>query len=413
MANLFSIIKSVASKVAVVSFVVTLSASSVSYVSTSSKLILESAAPSKPTPSTEEVVTPCEVLQTLSEASTEVSLISLVALVAAALVIVTVKPGAATGECISTLVDTNGYVNRMQVTTQDNGYLEVVREFKWINEDGENIVGCYIPAWPITNPFKGLEGEVAYTAMYERGTWEFKAGCTEIRIEISHEGMRVCESNSSEYTIAIPLAKDGIHLSNVDVPKTLGYTIPEALCLGIEIEFSTPSTSDAVAVLANIGNKALFKVDNSCGVELVSVPLLPSEMLEFIDNLTISELGISSSCGVHIHLSRKYLTQSQIGGLVVFMNHPDNLSYIAGIAGREPNKYCKQVVGKSDTLSDNRYEMVNLTNSATVEVRIFAGTNDTHVLAGYVQWLLDLLKWLETNPTSYLASEFIAYTNNN
>lgn len=200
-----------------------------------------------------------------------------------------------------------------------------------------------------------------------------------------------------------------IHAYSVSVPKKLNATIPEAMCIGIEMEFSKYSGLSMIATLASVGNKALFKEDSSCGIELVSVPLLPHQMIQFINGLDISSMDVDKSCGVHLHLSRKYLTQSQLGGLVVFMNHPDNLSYIQEVAGRNPNKYCKQVPGKVDTTSVDRYEMVNLTNSDTVEIRIFAGTNDTSVLRGYVEWLLKLIEWLGTNPSSYLAAESIKY----
>ncbi|WOL31510.1 hypothetical protein [Microcoleus phage My-WqHQDG] len=196
---------------------------------------------------------------------------------------------------------------------------------------------------------------------------------------------------------------------STDVPKRLRYVIPQELCLGIETEYCWASDESLSTAIASCEGRAIFKEDGSCGVELVSVPLVPSDMMGFIEGLEIAHLKVNTSCGVHIHLSRKYLTQSQIGGLVVFMNHPTNLPYIEQVAGRLCNKYCKQVPGKVDTVSADRYEMVNLTNSTTVEVRIFAGTNSTETLKGYVRWLLDLLKWLGTCPTSYLATEFIKY----
>lgn len=203
-----------------------------------------------------------------------------------------------------------------------------------------------------------------------------------------------------------------IHMSHINVPSVLEAVIPDALCLGIEAEFSHYNGLGLQTALLSADGKALFKRDSSCGIELVSVPLLPSDMVGFIEKLAISQLDVSSRCGVHIHLTRKELSQSQLGGLVVFMNHPQNLAYITEIAGREPNGFCKHVAGKVDTQSSDRYEMVNLTNRMTIEIRIFAGTNDIKVLQGYVEWLLDLIEWLGTNPVSYLASEFIAYTNN-
>ncbi len=196
------------------------------------------------------------------------------------------------------------------------------------------------------------------------------------------------------------------------VPDHLGWDIPNELCLGLEAEFLEVDTAaELLTVVDSADGRAIFKADSSCGVELVSVPLPPAEMLSYINGLKIAHLSVDRNCGVHIHISRKYITQSQLGGLVVFMNHPDNLWYVETVANRSPNSYCQFKSGKSDTVSSDRYEMVNLTNTTTIEVRIFAGTNSTETLKVYVEWLLDLLKWLGTNPTSYLASDFLAFIN--
>ena len=224
-------------------------------------------------------------------------------------------------------------------------------------------------------------------------------------------GQEFEEDDDDDYVVyneeSLDLSGFVVHNYSTNVPAALYYRIPESLCLGIEVEFKKGDE----AALDSAKGLALFKADSSCGVELVSVPLLPAEMLEFISGLEIGHLEVNHKCGVHVHISRKYLSQSQIGGLVVFMNHPDNLWYVETVAGRSPNNYCQFKPGKSDTVSSDRYEMVNLTNTATIEVRIFAGTNSTETLKVYVEWLLDLLKWLGTNPTSYLASDFLAFIN--
>jgi len=205
-----------------------------------------------------------------------------------------------------------------------------------------------------------------------------------------------------------------LHSYNTNVPKELGVSIPQELCFGIETEFL--NTTDAQLLwdtLCSTKGRAIFKQDTSCGIELVSIPLRPAEMLNYVSLLDISGLSVDDKCGVHIHISRKYITQSQLGGLVVFMNHPANIEYVEYVAGRKANKYCKVLPGKTETISYDRYEMVNLTNRETVEIRIFAGTNNTQVLFGYVMWLAQLLKWLGTCPTNYSFVCFLQYTANN
>lgn len=304
--------------------------------------------------------------------------------------------------------DNSGYVLRGFGFYQDSYEIaEYYEEYGWVphpskvHDGGLHILNQDIPngydyAWPVVCPLSLSEDgtEVEYRLPYAAGEPVWFMCNTEYMADGS---------------VYIPVW-DYIHNYSTKVPEELEAVIPAAMCLGLEAEFSEYTGAGVLATLSSVNNKALFKEDSSCGIELVTVPLLPKQMINLISNLEIAQLGVDSTCGVHIHVSRKYLTQFQLGGLVVFMNHPHNLKYIQQIAGRESNRFCKQVPGKQTTVSTDRYEMVNLTNSATVEIRIFAGTNDTEVLLGYVTWLLSLIEWLGTNPTNYSYQSFTQAT---
>jgi hypothetical protein len=280
-----------------------------------------------------------------------------------------------------------------------------------------DIYAGYDVSWPVTHPFEletdnsvyayDFEGNlyeelIFFTTSLGLPLWLFRGTVYEL------DGTWFNISTSQEvYDDGIVREEFiGIFPYSTNVPAQLKYAIPESLCLGIEAEFST-FTQEGIDLAAD--DKSLFKWDSSCGIEKVSVPLPPAEMLNYINNLNIAQLGVDNKCGVHVHLSRKYLNQYQIGFLVMFMHHPSNLPYVTKVAGRAPNKYCQIKPNKLDTVSDDRYEMVNLTCKDTIEVRIFAGTNDKDTLRGYVEWLLQLLEWASTYPSSCGSEVFEAF----
>lgn len=107
----------------------------------------------------------------------------------------------------------------------------------------------------------------------------------------------------------------------------------------------------------------------------------------------------TETCGMHVHVSKAALTTLQIGRILMFMTHNDNKKFIAKVAGRGENKYCR--AHHKEKLSDGiqygevevrdgveyiqadfhlprndeaRRQAVNITNPKTIEFRIFRGT---------------------------------------
>ena len=98
-------------------------------------------------------------------------------------------------------------------------------------------------------------------------------------------------------------------------------------------------------------------------------------------------------CGLHVHLSRNEAAPLALGRLVIFWNSKKNEAFIKLFTRRDFNNYSsnKDVEGKNPSdldmsWSDTRYELVNLTNTHTVELRGFRGTTDKDVLLACIEF---------------------------
>lgn len=170
------------------------------------------------------------------------------------------------------------------------------------------------------------------------------------------------------------------------------------LYLGVENETEVISTSELDDVACLIHDKhsheILMKEDGSLdnGIELVSGKYSLEAHQALWPRLceTAVKAGLRSwkhsTTGLHVHLSRRFFSQLALGKFVVFINS-DNQEVrrnIRKLAGRDSNGYaCIEKKKLTQIHGENgRYEAVNLTNSATIEVRIFKGTlKASHVLA--------------------------------
>ncbi len=163
---------------------------------------------------------------------------------------------------------------------------------------------------------------------------------------------------------------------------------------GIELEVERMRGNDkscddmAEDLTENNGNWIYFKEDGSLdnGFEIVSHPSdLEYHRSKHDWQGVLSDLAESgfrshntNTCGIHIHASRKHLTESQIVKIVSFVNiHRNKMARIARRDAGSYNKYKDIWQGKD--LKDcchsmDRYEAVNLINRHTIEFRIFRGT---------------------------------------
>jgi hypothetical protein len=85
----------------------------------------------------------------------------------------------------------------------------------------------------------------------------------------------------------------------------------------------------------------------------------------------------TTTCGLHVHVSRAQLSDLHISKIVCFVNDPDNRKLIESVARRYDTGYChvsEKKLGTAHKDNGNRYQAVNLCNSRTIEFRIFRGS---------------------------------------
>lgn len=114
----------------------------------------------------------------------------------------------------------------------------------------------------------------------------------------------------------------------------------------------------------------------------------------------------TSSCGLHVHISRAALRPTTIVKMDVFVNRAKD--FFSVIARRESfygcgGKYERQKKAdkrKADVFGPHsgRYTAVNTTNERTVEVRIFRGTLRHETILGTIEMLHGLVKFLDNLP---------------
>jgi hypothetical protein len=162
--------------------------------------------------------------------------------------------------------------------------------------------------------------------------------------------------------------------------------------IGVELEIECRSDRfDAVERLNNtlnegeIGRKVWFENDGSLsdsGFEMITNPMGLDTHADFWEWLQDKELvrhlrsHDTSTCGLHVHVSRKNLHDLQLNRMNVFINHPDNAPLVKAVARRYATNYARirdKQMGKAHYAID-RYDALNLENDKTVEFRIFKGT---------------------------------------
>ena len=133
-----------------------------------------------------------------------------------------------------------------------------------------------------------------------------------------------------------------------------------------------------------VGKRVFFETDGSLnyGIEIISQPMsLPMHQdvwrwLENKDAVRYMRSHNTTTCGLHVHVSREPLTQDQIAKMVLFVNDRSNEPLIKAIARRYAEGYCRIKEKSLDNChhSSDRYEAINITSEKTVEFRIFKGS---------------------------------------
>lgn len=138
----------------------------------------------------------------------------------------------------------------------------------------------------------------------------------------------------------------------------------------------------------NVGEYCFFERDGSIGegFEIVTQPagldIHRAKFDAFLNN-DDAKRGLRSheggACGLHVHVGRQYVTQSQVYRIQSFLNDVRNESLIRAIARRYDSGYSKfkpQMAKFTANGKNNgdRYEALNVTGRDTIEFRIFRGS---------------------------------------
>ncbi len=165
------------------------------------------------------------------------------------------------------------------------------------------------------------------------------------------------------------------------------------LLFGIELEFN--HTSHSLMDLYPLLSMGIFKEDSSVDGEYVTLPYTYSDMVEKITALSDSfdkllsandTLTPLSGVGMHIHLSRKGLSDGQLE-LLRGLFSGEFTPYISWLCERYPNRYCNY-----HAWCGNRYVALNESNKNTVEIRAFLSPVNA---AGILRNLKLVNAWLE------------------
>lgn len=173
------------------------------------------------------------------------------------------------------------------------------------------------------------------------------------------------------------------------------------------------------------GHRVFFENDGSlnAGFEIVSQPMSLPMHREFWTWLKQPELvrGLlshnTSTCGLHVHVTKQPLSKLQIAKMVAFVNHEANRPLITAVARRYAEGYCKIKDKKIGTAhySEDRYEAVNVTSRKTVEFRIFKGSLKYESVIAAIEFVNALVEFTapchEGSITSLNADAFLDFVN--
>lgn len=199
---------------------------------------------------------------------------------------------------------------------------------------------------------------------------------------------------------------------------------PNTVYLGCELEYETNNRSRAqIQVGKLMHGHALMKSDGSIrnGFEIVTCPATLDIHLDvfkkFYDNIP-KDLKIEKNVGMHVHVSRKPLSQLTIGKMTEFLNRIDNKDFIHHIAGRIDNSYAKMNSDRTITFlrkhrhGGDRYNALNLNNEKTIEVRLFATPMNYKEFASrlqFVQALVDYCSPAQSNESLKKQTHYQAF----
>lgn len=174
--------------------------------------------------------------------------------------------------------------------------------------------------------------------------------------------------------------------------------------LGVELENTAYELSDFYDAARALKHFCIFKHDGSLpanGFEIVTAPATLGyhrRAWEKFFKTAAGALDATEDCGLHVHISQDSFTLLGKGKFLVFFGLDENQGFLTHLAGRDyhRNQYVNHDFSPEITdvetsgdikrkLKRNRYCAVNCMNINTLEVRIFAATNDRNEFLARLQ----------------------------
>lgn len=165
------------------------------------------------------------------------------------------------------------------------------------------------------------------------------------------------------------------------------------LLFGCEIEFEIAHTPfpgarlsrQALVEKITAENPVIVKEDGSLGVgfEINTIPTTLKSQRALIQKLmrTIPPRTVvaTNRCGLHVHVSRRGLTQDQMAGAIMLINAQAMQSFIQCVARRSSSRWASvtpktKQQAERDLRGNDKYVAVNTNHATTLEFRIFKST---------------------------------------
>ena len=205
----------------------------------------------------------------------------------------------------------------------------------------------------------------------------------------------------------------------------------------MELEIEVPDDScedraERILSAANTGARPVLfaETDGSLdhGFEVITQPMGLDRHAQLWRTLLVPALvaGLkshnTSTCGLHVHVSRAGLSPFTLAKAVVFINDPKNRALIQAIARRydgiNENRGRSFSAMKAKTLAHghqddgDRYQSVNLCNRKTVEFRIFRGSLKRDAVMAAIEFCQASIEFCAVTAPAHLNSvAFLAFLN--
>jgi len=143
------------------------------------------------------------------------------------------------------------------------------------------------------------------------------------------------------------------------------------------------------------------------GREFVSQPLQPKWLVKELARLNKiigPHLLTNDTCGIHVHVSRKWATTDRINCVDKFLRDLSIGEY-ADAFGRVPNDYCFHQ--DRHPMGTTRYSALNTENKATVEFRVFRSGD-----LKWAQYCVLLVEYIMENAKHLNKDAFFAFVDN-